>query len=114
MQSKKVVLFVIVLAQLCCTSLWFASNAVIDQLIDSFGLDPSVLGHLTSAIQLGFIVGTLVFAIWTIADRFSPSLVFLISAFSGALLNLALLLPDQSLYSLLLLLFAQRILSVIA
>lgn len=105
MQSKKVVLFVIVLAQLCCTSLWFASNAVIDQLIDSFGLDPTVLGHLTSAIQLGFIVGTLVFAIWTIADRFSPSLVFLISAVSGALLNLALLLPDQSLYSLLLLRF---------
>jgi MFS family permease len=47
----------------------------------------------------------LVFAIWTIADRFSPSLVFLISAVSGALFNLALLLPDQSLYSLLILRF---------
>jgi len=58
-----------------------------DDLVGNFHLDESALGHLTSAVQLGFISGTLLFALLTIADRFSPSKVFLISAFVGALFN---------------------------
>ena len=78
----------IVISQFCCTSLWFAGNAVIGDLVGNFGLLDSALGHLTSAVQLGFIVGTLVFAFLTLADRFWPSGVFFISAISGALFNL--------------------------
>ena len=67
----------------------------------NFGLKASVLGHLTSAVQFGFIIGTLSFAILTIADRFSPSKVFLISALLGSLLNLGVLWESNSLISLL-------------
>lgn len=86
--NKPRILPVIVVSQFCCTSLWFAGNGVMDDLINSFELGQSALGHLTSAVQFGFIIGTLVFAFLTIADRFSPSKVFLVSALAGAFFNL--------------------------
>jgi predicted MFS family arabinose efflux permease len=81
----------IVLAQFACTSLWFAGNAVLPELIPLLQLEASSLPHLTSAVQLGFILGTLVFAVFTISDRFSPSKVFLVCALAGAGWNLSLL-----------------------
>ena len=45
-------------------------------------------GWITSAVQLGFITGTLVFAIFAVSDRFSPRRVFLLCAVAGALSNL--------------------------
>jgi MFS family permease len=48
----------------------------------------SALGDMTSAVQFGFIIGTLVYAALLLADRFSPSRVFLVSAILGALFNL--------------------------
>jgi MFS family permease len=60
------------------------------------------LGHLTSAVQLGFISGTLVFAILTIADKFSPSWVFLISAIIASAFNMAISMDGLSGFSILL------------
>ena len=95
----------IVLSQFCCTSLWFASNGVMNDLVSNFHLDESALGHLTSAVQVGFIIGTLLFALLTIADRYSPSKVFLISAWLGALFNAAVIWEGHGLASLLALRF---------
>ena len=105
MKPSKLILPVIVISQFCCTSLWFAGNGVINDLVLNFSLNESALGHLTSAVQFGFIIGTLTFAILTISDRFSPSKVFLISAFLGALFNLGILWESNSLITLLLLRF---------
>ncbi|AYA38556.1 MFS transporter [Hymenobacter oligotrophus] len=85
------VLPVIVLAQFCCTSLWFAGNAVAPDIARQFGLADNFVANLTSAVQLGFISGTLAFAVLAIADRFSPSRVFLVSALLAALCNLGVL-----------------------
>ncbi|RFN58355.1 MFS transporter [Marixanthomonas ophiurae] len=105
MKQSKVILPVIVISQFCCTSLWFAGNGVINDLVLDFNLNISALGHLTSAVQFGFIIGTLVFAILTIADRFSPSKVFLFSALLGSLFNLGIIWEGNNLMSLLLLRF---------
>ena len=99
------ILWLIVISQFCCTSLWFASNGVMADLINHFGLGSGALGHFTSAVQLGFITGTLLFALLTIADRFSPSRVFLISALAGSLFNLAAIADWNGFTSLLLLRF---------
>jgi len=85
------VLFIIVLAQFLCTSLWFAGNAVMDGLVLDFGLSANDLGHIISAVQFGFIIGTLVYAIGMIADRYSPSKVFFISALLGAICNISII-----------------------
>ena len=71
-------------------------------LVVDFGLNDSALGHLTSAVQFGFILGTLIFAIFTIADRFSPSKVFLICALLGSLFNVGIIWEGNSLASILL------------
>ncbi|SDX38481.1 MFS transporter [Flavobacterium degerlachei] len=91
MNRLKAILPIIVIAQFCCTSLWFASNAVMSDLVINFALAETAIGHLTSAVQFGFILGTLVFALLAIADRFSPSKVFLISALLGAAFNAGIL-----------------------
>ena len=78
------VLPVLVLAQLAGTSLWFAVNAVMPDLQRDLGWPPTAVGTLTSALQMGFIVGTLVFALLAVADRFRPTRVFLWCALSGA------------------------------
>jgi len=89
MKIPKHVLPIIVIAQFCCTSLWFAGNAVLSQLIAQYHWDANSLGNLTSAVQFGFILGTLVFAFLSLADRFSPSKLFFISATFGAIFNVS-------------------------
>ncbi len=78
------ILPVLVLAQFAGTSLWFAVNAVMPDLQRELGWPASAVGPLTSALQFGFIVGTLVFALLAIADRFAPRRVFLFCALAGA------------------------------
>jgi MFS family permease len=102
MKPPKYILPIIVIAQFCCTSLWFASNGVLEELIANFNLNSNALGNLTSAVQFGFISGTLLFAILTITDRFSPSKVFFMSAILGAIFNLGMLWQGNTLVSLVL------------
>ena len=101
MPNQQRILFILVLSQFLCTSLWFAGNAIIPSLSADFNLPATSLAGLTSAVQLGFIVGTLMFAILTIADRFSPSKVFMWCAFAGAVCNSAIIVGEQSYFSIL-------------
>ena len=78
------ILPVLVLAQFAGTSLWFAVNAVMPDLQRELGWPARAVGPLTSSLQFGFIVGTLVFALLAIADRFAPRRVFLCCALAGA------------------------------
>lgn len=87
------VLPVIVISQFFCTSLWFAGNSVISDIAAQIEEYPGFLAHLTSAIQFGFITGTLTFALFTLSDRFSPSKVFFGCSLLAALCNLGLVMP---------------------
>jgi MFS family permease len=80
---------IIVVAQLLGTSLWFSANAAADDLVRAWGLTPADIGSLTSAVQLGFIAGTLVFALSGLADRFAASRIVAACAVFGALANAA-------------------------
>ena len=101
----KKVLILIVISQFFCTSLWFAGNAIMNELIVSLGVSTNFLSYSTSAIQLGFIIGTMLYALFSISDRFSPSLVFLLSALLAAFFNLGINISHISPYSLLFLRF---------
>lgn len=101
MKVPKKILPLIIFSQFCCTSMWFASNGVMSNLIKDFHLHSNSLGDLTSAVQFGFIFGTLLFAILTIADRFSPSKVFFVSAVFGSLANLGLIWSGNTIATLL-------------
>ena len=89
------ILTALVLAQFMGTSLWFAGNAAAPELESLLG-KTELVPWITSSVQLGFILGTFGYAFFQVADRFSPSKVFLWSAVAAALANLSLLfLPMQ-------------------
>ena len=88
-KTNKKVLPVIVLSQFAGTSLWFVGNAVLPELKESLQLSQYAVSLVTAAVMLGFIAGTLVFAFFSLADRFSPVKLFFISSLLGALTNSA-------------------------
>jgi MFS transporter, DHA1 family, inner membrane transport protein len=79
------------------SSIWFSVNAVAEGLFLACGLTTIDLGHLTSIVQLGFILGSLAIALTGIADRFPTSKIFAIAAVLGAIANTLFVLSDGNL-----------------
>src|SRR5262245_17943512 len=77
----------IAFAQLFGTSLWFSANSAADDLGKAWGVGPADIGSLTTAVQLGFILATLLFALTGLADRYRPSRIFGVCAVLGAAFN---------------------------
>jgi len=82
-------LFLIVLAELLGTSLWFTGNSAATDLAALWGIGPADVARITIAVQVGFIAGTAVLALTGLADRFPASRIFALSALTGALANAA-------------------------
>jgi predicted MFS family arabinose efflux permease len=90
MAARKV-LPVIIISQFLCTTLWFGGNAVLADMSNELQLHSSALGAVTASVQLGFITGTFIYALLTIADRYNPSLVFFLSAIAASLSNVCII-----------------------
>lgn len=99
------ILPVIVFSQFAVTSLWFAGNAIIADLQSAMNVGIGETGIVTSAIQLGFITGTLVFAFFSLSDRYSPRKIFLLCSILGSISNLMIYIAAYDLFSLLTLRF---------
>ena len=89
----------IVLAQLFGTSLWFSANSAAGSLMQAWGITEADIGLLTNAVQLGFISGTLSFALTGLADRFEASRIFMVCALLGAVFNALFALVAEGLAS---------------
>lgn len=72
-------------------SLWFSGTAIVPQLKLESGLDPDRASLYTSAVQLGYVAGTLVSALLSLADRWQMKRFFMLSALTAAALNAAIL-----------------------
>ena len=72
----------------------------------AWDLPQEALGYVTSAVQLGFITGTLVFAITALSDRYSPRYLFLCCTILAAAANAGTVALDGSFSGLLALRFA--------
>lgn len=81
------ILPVIIFAVFSGTSLWFSGNAILPDIQQQLSLEVDAIANVTSSVQSGFILGTLVFALLTIADRFPPGRVFFLSSVLGAVSN---------------------------
>lgn len=77
----------IAIAQLLGTSLWFSANSAADDLMSTWHVSAADIGWLTSSVQGGFILGTLIMALGGLADRYRASRIFVCSAIAGALFN---------------------------
>jgi len=93
------ILPIIVVAQFAGGSLWFSGNAILNDLIREWSISEHSLSYITSAVQLGFIAGSLLFAYFTVSDRYSPRKIFFLCSFLGAVSNgLVLFIPGKLIY----------------
>lgn len=106
MATPRRILPVIVVSQFAGTSPWFAVNAVMPDLQAAWALPATAVATVTSAVQLGFVAGTLAFALLMLADRFAPTRVFLACSLLAALCNAAIALLDGQFAALVALRFA--------
>lgn len=75
------------ISQLFGTSLWFSANSAASELMRAWHASATDIGLLTSAVQVGFILGTLVMSLSGCADRFRASSIFVVCAIAGAAFN---------------------------
>ena len=75
------------MAELLCLSLWFSGSAVVPALRLDWRLSESQVSGISIAVQLGFVVGTLLSALLNLPDIFRTRYLFAISAVGGALTN---------------------------
>ncbi len=80
-------LALLALAELLGMSLWFAGSAAAGQLRDQFGLSGGEVAALTTAVQLGFVVGTAGSALLNLADVVPARRLFAVAALLGAIVN---------------------------
>lgn len=85
--KKRYILPIIVISQFAGTSLWFVGNAVLPELKAALHLNQYAVSNVTSAVMFGFIAGTLIFAFFSLSDRFSPVKLFFICSLLGAITN---------------------------
>jgi MFS family permease len=95
-RSKGLSIAVIALCQVAAMSLWFSASAVLPALVTEFRLSAFMQAALTSAVQVGFVVGCIVSALLGLADRLDPRRLFAASALVGAIANAAFLGVDPS------------------
>jgi len=79
------------LAQIAAMCLSFVSAAVLPEMTAEGVLSRARGAALSSAVQIGFVIGALGFAILGLADRYDPRRVFLISGLVAAIANALLL-----------------------
>jgi hypothetical protein len=65
-------------------SVWFAGTAAVPSLLAEGLITRGGAAWLTAAVQLGFVAGTLVSAVLSLADRRDPRMLFLASALLAA------------------------------
>ena len=76
-------------AVLLASSTWFSGTAATPSLKEAWQLTSLEGAWLTVSVQLGFIIGTFLYAFFNLADVFNARLVFFVSALSGAIFNAA-------------------------
>lgn len=84
-------LALLAVAELLGMSLWFAASATSDYFRALWSLTPGEVSGLTTAVQLGFVVGTAFAALLNLADLLPSRWLFAVTAFLAAGCNLLLL-----------------------
>ena len=87
--SSRRALFLLSLAELLAMSLWFTGTAVLPQVKALWHSGLGLVAWLTIAVQIGFSLGALAFAVFNVSDIYSPISVFVVSAIAAAAANAA-------------------------
>jgi MFS family permease len=96
MQGKKQAITLLAIAQVSALSLWFSATALIPALKEEYIFSDFHIALLSSSVSVGFVLGTLISAIFSLADRFSPHRIYILSALVAVCANSLILVfpPD--------------------
>jgi len=81
----------LMLAEIAGMSLWFMCAAILPDLTREFVISEFAQAALSSAVQIGFVVGAVTSALLGLADRIDPRRFFAFSAIAAAVFNASLL-----------------------
>src|SRR5881409_1877839 len=84
------------LAMFLGMTLWFSATAANAPIVAEFHLSPAEAAWLTMAVQGGFVIGTLISAIFNLPDVFNARRLFTIGCVAGAAANAALVRADSA------------------
>ena len=99
LRSKGAALVVLALCEVAAMSLWFSASAVVPVLTRDYGLTGFAQALFTSAVQAGYVAGSLGSAFLGLADRLDPRRFFMAAALIAASANaLILVVPPDSLW----------------
>lgn len=73
------------LAELLAMVVWFSATSVAGDLALVMNLDNGGAAWLTMTVQIGFVIGAFISAVFMLADRMSPRRLFVMSIFAAAL-----------------------------
>lgn len=96
LHAKPAALAILSLCELGTLALWFSATAVIPSLTAEYGLSGTHASLLTSAVQAGFVAGTVGSAAFGLADRIDPRRFFMVSALVAAAANAGMLIIDPT------------------
>lgn len=84
----------IAVCQVLALSLWFSATALIPILKADFGLSGFQASLFSSSVAVGFVTGTLISALFSLADRISPKIFFASATLLAAVANLGIIFLD--------------------
>ncbi|MCZ6614369.1 MAG: MFS transporter [Chloroflexi bacterium] len=87
--TRRRMLGIVSVTTILVLSIWFSTNAIGPALEQEKGLSTVDLSWLTIAVQVGFVMGTLISAVFNLADRVPARMLFACAAWTGAALNAA-------------------------
>ncbi len=90
MRKKWRTLILLAIAALLSFSLWFSASAVVPDLTEAWGLSDGGKTWLTMSVQIGFVAGTLISAMFNLADIIPARWFFAASAITAAFANAAI------------------------
>jgi len=94
MSGKVTSVTLLAFCQIATMALWFSATAVIPSLETEFAIGAAQASLLTSAVQFGFVFGTLSSAFLGFADRIEPKRFFMVSALVATVANTSILATD--------------------
>ena len=95
-QGKWFSLTILAICEVASLGLWLSATVVIPVLREEFDITGWQASLFTSSVQAGFVVGALVSALLSLADRFDPRRLFMISTLIACGGNALILLVEPT------------------
>jgi MFS family permease len=87
---SRLMLLLVAIGQFLGMTLWFSATAAAPAIAAEFSISGNGLAWLSMAVQGGFVAGTLVSALWNLADVVPSRRLFAVGCAAGALANAAI------------------------